>query len=144
MKAKLLNHINVGMLNLIGDCGHDISDEEVNVLCGPFVTTIGNSPMLAWYLCETEDDRRFYIEATNLQEIKPSIDDWMIKPGKIFFESVDWPSFRREAAKDIVCAILSGGMNQTDDNDEHFHTFEELAEVSVKWADALIAKLKEQ
>lgn len=53
-------------------------------------------------------------------------------------------SFRREAAKDMVCAILSAGMNQTDDNNEHFHTFERLAEVSVEWADALIAKLKEQ
>lgn len=53
-------------------------------------------------------------------------------------------SFRREAAKDIVCAILSAGMNQTDDNNEHFHTFEELAEVSVKWTDVLIAKLKEK
>ena len=106
MKAKLLNHINVGMLNIIGDCGHDVSDEEVNVLCGPFVTTIGNSPILAWYLCETEDGQRFYIEATNLQEVKPSIDDWMINQGKIFIESVDWSSFRREAAKDILCAIL--------------------------------------
>ena len=56
----------------------------------------------------------------------------------------DWEYFRREAAKDIVCAILSAGMNQTDDNNEHFHTFEELAEVSVKWADVLIAKLKEK
>ena len=59
-------------------------------------------------------------------------------------DKTDWSSFRREAAKDIVCAILSSGMNQTDDNNEHFHTFEELAEVSVKWADVLIAKLKEK
>ena len=56
----------------------------------------------------------------------------------------DWASFRREAAKDIVCAILSAGMNQTYDNDERFYTFERLAEVSVEWADTLIAKLKEK
>lgn len=57
---------------------------------------------------------------------------------------VDWPSFRREAAKDIVCAILSAGMEQTDDNNSHFHTFKELAAVSVKWADELIKQLKEK
>ena len=59
-------------------------------------------------------------------------------------ESVDWSAFRREAAKDIVCAILSAGMEQTDDNNQHFHTFESLAESAVKWADTLIAKLKQE
>lgn len=55
----------------------------------------------------------------------------------------DWEKFRREAAKDIVCAILSAGMEQTNDKNEHFHSFEELARVSVKWADELIKTLKE-
>ena len=56
----------------------------------------------------------------------------------------DWSSFRREAAKDIACAILSAGMEQTDDNNQYFHTFENLAESAVKWADTLIAKLKQE
>ena len=59
-------------------------------------------------------------------------------------EPIDWQAFRREAAKDIVCAILSAGMEQTDDNNQHFHTFESLAESAVKWADTLIAKLKQE
>jgi len=143
MKAKLLNHINVGMLNLIGDCGHDISDEEVNVLCGPFVTTIGNSPMLAWYLCETEDDRRFYIEATNLQEIKPSIDDWMIKPGKIFFESVDWSSFRREAAKEILAGMLSNP-EKISIRGERLATIEGFVNAAIEITDELIRQIKEK
>lgn len=109
MKAKLLNHINVGMLDRIGDSGHDLPDEEVTVLCGPFVSTIGNSPMLAWCLCETEEGKRFYIEATNLQMIKPTWDDWKKDLGKIFIQPVDWPSFRREAAKDFTVALVSSG-----------------------------------
>ena len=60
------------------------------------------------------------------------------------WEETDWPSFRREAAKDIVCAILSAGMEQTDDNNKYFHTFESLAESAVKWADELIKCLKDE
>lgn len=56
----------------------------------------------------------------------------------------DWEKFRREAAKDIVCAILSAGMEQTNDKNEHFHSFEELARVSVKWSDELIKQLQEK
>lgn len=53
-----------------------------------------------------------------------------------------WDEYRREAAKDILCAILRS--NQTDDNDKPFRTFEDLAKGSVACADALIAKLKEK
>lgn len=56
--------------------------------------------------------------------------------------TVDWAAYRREAAKDILCAILRS--NQTDDNDKPFRTFEDLAKGSVACADALIAKLKEK
>ena len=71
-------------------------------------------------------------------------EDIELIPDNISESDTDWSSFRREAAKDIVCAILSSGTEQTDDNDEHFYTFERLAEVSVEWADTLIAKLKEK
>ena len=57
-------------------------------------------------------------------------------------DGVDWDAFRREAAKDIVCAILSAGAQQTDDNDNHFYSFEELAKASVEWADTLIKQLQ--
>lgn len=58
--------------------------------------------------------------------------------------NIDWSTFRREAAKDIVCAILSAGMEQTDDNNEYFHTFENLAKTAVSWADELIRQLKKE
>ena len=73
-----------------------------------------------------------YYRAADL--VFPETPDW---------DKTDWSSFRREAAKDIVCAILSAGMEQTNDKNEHFHSFEELARVSVKWADELIKQLKE-
>ena len=77
------------------------------------------------------------IEATKVQYVKEEVE-------KFEPEFVDWSSFRREAAKDIVCAIISAGMEQTDDNNQYFHTFESLAESAVKWADILIAKLKQE
>ena len=69
-------------------------------------------------------------------------------PGGEFFpkedvaEAPDWAAYRREAAKDILCAILAG--NQTDDNDSHFATFAEVARGAVVCADELIEKLKEK
>ena len=50
----------------------------------------------------------------------------------------DWSSFRREAAKDILAAIISG---------DKLHcplSCEYASEVAIQYADALIAKLKEQ
>lgn len=48
----------------------------------------------------------------------------------------DWSSFRREAAKDFLCAII--GSTTGDVNVESW------TETSVKMADVLIAKLKEK
>lgn len=69
----------------------------------------------------------------------------LYKPEDLIFGSEpDWDAYRREAAKDIVCAVLSAGMEQTDDKGKNFHSFEELAKASVKWADELIRLLKEE
>ena len=57
-------------------------------------------------------------------------------------EAPDWVAYRREAAKDILCAILRS--NQTDDNNKPFRTFEDLAKGSVACADELIKQLKEK
>lgn len=93
---------------------------------------------------ERRDDGIDYVYFVN-GLCKPVSEVGFLNPYEQYEEDCyDWSSFRREAAKDIVCAILSAGMDQTDDNNERFHTFEELAEVSVKWADTLIAKLKEK
>ena len=138
MKAKLLNHINVGQLDITGDYGHDLPDEEVEVLCGPFVSTIGNSPMLAWCLCETEDGRRFYIEATNLQKLEPPLEDWTKYAGKIFFEPIDWGAYRREAAKDAMCVLIGMGRD-----DGYKYSPHEVARYAIVYADELIKQLKE-
>ena len=131
MKAKLINHVCVGMTGLIGDNGHDIPDEDVNVLSGPFTSTIGNSPMLAWCLCETENGRRYYVEATNLQGIEPNWEDWTKGSGTLFIQPVDWDSFRREAARDILCAIIT----------DKWAT-KSTVERAVKLADELVNELK--
>lgn len=48
-------------------------------------------------------------------------------------EPFDWQSFRNQAAKDILCAMIAKfGTSSIDMND------------IVKWADSLIAKLKEK
>ncbi len=142
MKAKLLNHLTVGMLNIVGDYGHVIPDEEVEVLCGPFISTIGNSPMLAWCLCEAKDGRKYYIEATNLQKLEPSLEDWTKGVGKIFSTPVDLDAFRREAAKDILAGFAGSVMR--DDEILEDKTVKDLVKTAVMWTDELIKQLKEK
>jgi len=48
-------------------------------------------------------------------------------------DRVDWQSFRREAAKDILCAFASNLDDTPDKFDECFYTH-----CAVEWADALI------
>lgn len=53
----------------------------------------------------------------------------------------DWDSFRREATKDILCAVLAGGIaNGANGFDAQK---EELVNVSIGMADELIKQLKE-
>ena len=51
-------------------------------------------------------------------------------------EDFDWQSFRAEAAKDILCAMIQGGYGQ--DRIEHQSV------LAVKYADELITQLKEK
>jgi len=48
----------------------------------------------------------------------------------------DWSSFRREAAKDILCAMVSGGYGRGRES-EH-------AYLAIKYADELIKHLKQE
>ena len=48
-------------------------------------------------------------------------------------DSFDWQSFRAEAAKDILCAMIN-----------HFGTSSIDMDDVVKWTDSLISKLKEK
>lgn len=53
-----------------------------------------------------------------------------------------WESFRREAAKDILCAVLAGGIaNGANGFDAQK---EELVNVSIGMADELIKQLREE
>ena len=53
----------------------------------------------------------------------------------------DWDAFRRDAAKDILCAVLAGGIaNGAEGFDAQK---EELVNVSIGMADELIKQLKE-
>lgn len=54
------------------------------------------------------------------------------------FEFQDWESFRREAAKDILCAIISGDKLRCP------LSYVEASNVAIQYADVLIAKLKEK
>ena len=49
---------------------------------------------------------------------------------------VDWSAFRREAAKDILCAMVSGGYGRGRES-EH-------AYLAIKYADELIKHLKQE
>lgn len=54
----------------------------------------------------------------------------------------DWEKFRREAAKDILCAVLAGGIaNGAKGFDAQK---EELVNVSIGMADELIKQLREE
>lgn len=56
--------------------------------------------------------------------------------------NIDWSSFRREAAKDILCAVLAGGIaNGANGFDAQK---EELVNVSIGVADELIKLLKQE
>ena len=56
----------------------------------------------------------------------------------VFFDNdnVDWQSFRAEAAKDILCAMIQGGYDYSRTKSQ--------SELSVKYADELIKQLKEK
>ena len=140
MKARLLSHLNVGMLNIVGDYGHIIPDEEVEVLCGPFISTIANSPMLAWCLCESKDGRKYYIEATNLQNLELPLEDSTKDVGKIFSIPVDWDAFRREAAKDLLVAMTRKVIDDSDTLDSFEPDY--FSKIAVEWADSLVKHLK--
>lgn len=58
--------------------------------------------------------------------------------GLILEEPVDWNAFRREAAKDIMCAVLSvpGMWEET--------KYDGLAAACIKQADELITQLKDE
>jgi hypothetical protein len=70
-------------------------------------------------------DESFELVPTNSDELVPTDSD-----------SFDWQSFRAEAAKDILCSIIQSGYYGED-------RIEHQSELGVKYANALVLKLKE-
>ena len=58
------------------------------------------------------------------------------KPIQPFYVSFDWESFRAEAAKDILCAMVSGGYGQG--------RVQAQAQLAKEYVDELIKQLKEK
>lgn len=73
------------------------------------------------------------IEATKVQYVREEVERF--EP-----EFVDWSSFRREAAKDILVAMTRKVVDDPDQLDAFEPAF--YAKVAVEWADELIKELK--
>lgn len=86
------------------------------------------------YVIDVEQNRdgSYYDAVTDLvYEARELQFQWQENP-------VDWSSFRREAAKEILCAIISG---------DKLHcplSYEEASNVAIQYADELIRQLKQE
>lgn len=58
-----------------------------------------------------------------------------IVPAKCIADTSDWEKFRREAAKDILCAMVGGGYGRGREKEQ--------AKLAMEYADELIKQLKE-
>ena len=61
---------------------------------------------------------------------EPKLEDW--PQGVLYYEESKWTKFRREAAKDILCALVSDGRTSVN---------AELVKSSIALADELIKQL---
>lgn len=62
-------------------------------------------------------------------------------PEELEFQEIDWDAFRRDAAKDILCAVLAGGI--ANGAKGFGPQKEELVNASIGVADELIKQLQE-
>ena len=99
----------------------------------PFVSSYYNTPELPHYLCKLPDGTMKVIIATDLVIQEPKLEDW--PQGVLFYEESMWTKFRREAAKDILCALVSDGRTYVN---------AESVKNSIALADELIKQLKEE
>ena len=58
----------------------------------------------------------------------------------MIFQSLDWDAFRREAAKDMACAIVHSDISGGDGKE----FAENVAKAAIMFADELIRQLKEE
>lgn len=98
-----------------------------------FVSSYYNTPELPHYLCKLPNGTMKVIIATDLIIQEPKLED---EPqGVIYYEESVWTKFRRESAKDILCALVSDGRTSVN---------AETVKNSISLADELIKQLKEE
>jgi len=97
----------------------------------PFVSSYYNTPELPHYLCKLPNGTMKVIIATDLIIQEPKLEDW--PQGVLYYEESMWAKFRREAAKDILCALISDGRTSVN---------AESVKNSIALADELIKQLK--
>lgn len=98
----------------------------------PFVSSYYNTPELPHYLCKLPDGTMKVIIATDLIIQEPKLED--LPQGVLYYEESKWAKFRREAAKDILCALISDDRTYVDAGS---------VKSSIVLADELIKQLKE-
>ena len=99
----------------------------------PFVSSYYNTPELPHYLCKLPNGTMKVIIATDLIIQEPKLED--MPHGVLYYEESEWAKFRREAAKDILCALISDGRTSVN---------AESVKNSIALADELIKQLKEK
>lgn len=99
----------------------------------PFVSSYYNTPELPHYLCKLPNGAMKVIIATDLIIQEPKLED--MPQGVLYYEESEWAKFRREAAKDILCALISDGRTSVN---------AESVKNSIALADELIKQLKEE
>ena len=119
MKAKVTNtHIRTPLLN-VGDVVEIIPGMETDA------EGIWNAPAGKLVLCKKEDGHCCYASMLDMEIIE--------------YSSVDWGKFRREAAKDAMCAMIGMGRD-----DGYKYSPHEVAHYAIVYADELIKQLKEE
>lgn len=88
---------------------------------------IWNAPAGKLVLCRTEDNTFTYASPLDMEIIE--------------YDTVDWSAFRREAAKDLLCAIVSREAPQYSLGSRNIQL---RAYEAVEWADELIRFIREK
>lgn len=133
MKANIRKYEGEAAKWIIDTYGVEPGTEVELVDTKPFVSSYYNTPELPHYLCKMPNGTMKVIIATDLIIQEPKLEDW--PQGVLYYEESMWTKFRREAAKDILCALVSDGRTSVN---------AESVKNSITLADELIKQLKEE
>lgn len=138
MKANIRKHEGEGAEFpnqwIIDTYGVEPGTEVELVDTKPFVSSYYNTPELPHYLCKLPNGTMKVIIATDLVIQEQKLDD--CQHDVLCYEESEWKEFRREAARDILCTLISISDDRTSVNVR-------LVKSSIAVADELIKQLKE-